>query len=128
MEFEARLGIRSDGGEVVVNNGVVNIQGSSELTLILTAATDYVNEFPTYKGNDYQGLNQDIIESAIIRPYEMLKQTHITDYQRLFNRVSLDLGTNEQTQKTIPERIKAYASGTADPALEALLFPHLGAI
>ena len=122
MEFEAKLGIKTDGKDIVVNNGVMTILKAKTITLILTAATDYVNQFPTYKGNDYQLLNKEVIESAIVRDYEFIKNTHLNDYQRLFSRVSLDLGENEQIQKPIPQRIQEYASGIEDPALEALYF------
>ncbi|MEZ4850176.1 MAG: glycoside hydrolase family 95 protein [Bacteroidia bacterium] len=122
MEFESGMLVQTDAEETVVNDGVIQLKASREITLILTSATDYLNEFPTYKGRDYQQLNREILSRVKSDSYTGLKARHIIDYQELFNRVSLDLGTNEQSDKTIPERMIAYANGTPDPALESLYF------
>ena len=56
--------------------------------------------------------------------YEQLKKTHIRDYQSLFNRVELNLGTDQQAA-TLPtdERLKKYASAPSDLTIAGFVLP-----
>jgi len=60
-------------------------------------------------------------EGASRDGYSMLRSAHIADHQRLFNRVSLDLGHSEAESLPTDVRLKQY-DPAADPALAALYF------
>lgn len=51
-----------------------------------------------YKNPDYKDLCASTVNNAGTKSYDILKQAHIKDYSRLFNRVKLDLGTRHQQQ------------------------------
>ncbi len=51
-----------------------------------------------------------------------LRSRHVAEHQRLFRRVSLDLGTTDAAKHPTDERLKNFASGTADPQLASLYF------
>ena len=53
--------------------------------------------------------------------YTKRKEAHIAAYQKYFNRVSLDLGSNSQIKKPTDRRVKEFSS-TADPQMAALYF------
>ena len=53
--------------------------------------------------------------------YAKRKEAHIAAYQKYFNRVSLDLGSNSQIKKPTDRRVKEFSS-TADPQMAALYF------
>jgi alpha-L-fucosidase 2 len=88
-------------------------------TLILTAATNFKN----YKdvSADPAQRNGAILAAIGQKSYESLKAEHISDHQKLFRRVSLDLGNSPSANLPTDERIAAFAKGT-DPALVTLLF------
>ncbi len=64
------------------------------------------------------------LENGIKKTYSSLKESHISDYQSLFNRVSLNIeGANN---KDIPtdERLLQYGKGNVDKELEILYFQY----
>jgi alpha-L-fucosidase 2 len=54
--------------------------------------------------------------------FDVLKASHVSDYQRYFKRVELNLTNDPVPQETINERLEAYKNGQPDPHLEALYF------
>lgn len=65
------------------------MEGATSLTLVHTAATNYLPQFPDYKDRDYKALNRKTLSSVEGMTKEQLLQEHQTDYQALFNRVTL---------------------------------------
>jgi alpha-L-fucosidase 2 len=59
---------------------------------------------------------------AVDKPYAGLLSDHERDYQALFNRVSLDVGSNENEVLPTDERLEKVRKGEADPQLAALYF------
>src|SRR5690606_2603119 len=53
MELESRMLIETNGEEPTFQDGELRVRSVKKLTLYLTAATDYKNEYPTYTGRDY---------------------------------------------------------------------------
>ncbi len=123
MEFESRILIDADGSEASFLNGKLSVKSAKTLTLYLVAATDYRNDYPDYKGRDYRALNEKTISSLLGKEYDVLLAEHKSDYQSLYSRVSLNLGAPANVLPT-DERLKAYAEGQPDPALEALYFQY----
>ena len=123
MEFESRMLIDTDGEIINLDKGSLTVHSAREMTLILTAATDYVNQYPHYRGRDYQQLNQQTISRTANSSYHDLLSEHISDYQSLFSRVSFTLGSDLSNIST-DKRLLDYAAGGSDPALEALYFQY----
>lgn len=124
MGFESRMLIESDGKRPIFVNGELVIKSANKITLYLTGATDYKNDFPNYNGREYKGLNKNTIASIKQKDYGSLLSEHIADYTNLFSRVDFVLKSVDQSHIPTDERLKAYASGKADPALEALYFQY----
>lgn len=59
--------------------------------------------------------------------YESVKETHLEDYQEMFDRVSLDIGQTV-SDKTTDQLLAAYKNGSASDAekrqLEVMLFQY----
>jgi alpha-L-fucosidase 2 len=67
------------------------------------------------------------LDKAAKRPYAVLLAAHVTDYQALFNRVTLDNGKTDAAIAALPtpKRLAAYKQANAqDPELENLLFQY----
>jgi len=99
--------------------GVVQIRQESETaqTLLIGAATDYYGEDPLETASTH-------VEAASRLEFLHLKEAHIAEHQGLFDRVSLDLGSNEQAEKPTDVRLAEVAAGAADPDLFALYFQY----
>lgn len=124
LGFEAVVRIKSDGkfDRSASARDKIAVSGASYIEIYLTAATQYKNSYPTYRGNDPREANHRVLEPLAKNDYQTIRTQHINDYQTLFNRTTLNLGTSGQPTLTIPERQKQYATGAYDPALETLYF------
>jgi len=124
MAFESRILIDAKGAGLSFENGVLKISAAQKVILYLTAATDYLNEYPTYKGRDYERLNKETITKVAASNYDQMLKEHITDYQSLFNRVIFDLGETEMAELPTDQRLRAYQTGANDAELEVLYFQY----
>ncbi len=117
VRFAAQLEIRTEGGHIVPAPDGVRVEGARAATLVLTAATSYASADPA----------KDCAERLTRLaggPYQALRQAHIAEHQRLFRRVSLDLGGSGRSALPTDERLAAFAKGAGDPALIALYFQY----
>jgi alpha-L-fucosidase 2 len=118
------------GGSVkATESGQLKAEGVRQLTLILTNATSFngFDKNPATQGKDYKALAQNRIKAAAALGYDALKQRHIADYKRLFDRVSLNLGTTDPAIAALPtdEQLLIYTdSAGVNPDLEELFFQY----
>ena len=124
MELESRMLIETDGKKSTLQNGELKIRSAKSITLYLTAATDYLNKYPTYTGRDYKALNEKTIASLKRKNYKQLLSEHQKDYSDLFSRVAFDLKGSDKNKIPTNERLKDYALGKEDPSLESLYFQY----
>ena len=124
MAFESRMLIESGNSDISFEKGTLIISSAKMVTLYLTAATDYLNVYPEYKGRDYEKLNQETIAKVSASNFQEIHKEHISDYQSLFSRASLRLGKAGTTQMPTDKRLEVYQTGAEDPALEALYFQY----
>ena len=120
IRFEARLVVETEGGfRSTMSDGRIAVKDADSATLILTGATNFKN----YKdvSADPAARNTAALAALEGKSYDALRAAHVADYQRLFHRVSLDLGTTPAAALPTDERIAAFSKGN-DPALVALVF------
>lgn len=122
MAYEAKIKVLNEGGTLTPDTDKINVNNATSLTIIMTAATDYENKYPFYKGDDPHKKVENIIAAASVKSYDTLKSTHLKDYQSLFNRVTLDLG-GKQPQIPTNELLATYGE-TKDKYLEELFFQY----
>jgi alpha-L-fucosidase 2 len=124
IKYVARLRAVTEGGETNTADGNLRIEGANAVTLLLAAGTDYKLHPPDYQGDDPQKTTAVQIAKAVTESYRDLRDRHVADHQKLFRRVSLDLGNADTAVGQTPtdERIKAIRNGTADPGLIVLYF------
>ncbi|HKJ68602.1 MAG TPA: glycoside hydrolase family 95 protein, partial [bacterium] len=121
LDFETRVLVTHEGGQKRVTDEGIRVEQADSATLILAAATNYTD----YKqvDGDPQHRCSRVIESIKGLPYQSLKQAHIRDYQELFGRVTLDLGTTSATELPTDQRVLQFAANR-DPQLIALYFQY----
>jgi len=106
-------------GRCTVKDGVLSIDKADEATIYISMATNFIN-YHDISGNETDKCSR-LLNRAYGKDFEKLKLRHIVEYQKLFNRVTLDLGTTPQSLKPTDRRIQEFATSN-DPALAALYF------
>ena len=124
MKYVARLKANAEGGKVTTTGNSLRVEGADAVTLFLTAGTDY-KLLPPYRGGPHEKLTAHQLAVAAAKPYNELRKAHVADYQKLFGRVSLDLGGHEaRTLPTNQRLARMVKRKIPDLDLEALLFQY----
>src|SRR5579862_4632258 len=99
LKYEWQLLILPEGGTVEAGNASLSLKNCNGFVLILGAGTDYVMDCSArFRGPDPHLGVSTRVDAAASRSYESIKAQHVADYQSLFNRVALDLGSASETQ------------------------------
>nr|WP_309500519.1 glycoside hydrolase family 95 protein [Streptomyces shenzhenensis] len=121
VRFRALARARADGGTVASQNGTLTVTGADSVTLLVSIGTSYTDyQDPT---GDHAARAAAPLDTASDVPYARLRKRHVADYQRLFRRVELDLGTTGAAALPTDQRVENFASAT-DPQLVALHFQY----
>ena len=125
MRYAAQVRVIPEGGAVSANaDGSLTVTGADSVVLLLTAATDYANDYPEYRsGVDPMDTVREKMEAAAALGYDQLRQRHEADYTPLFDRMQLDLGQQGSLEPT-DRVLKAYQKEGSNPSLEALYFQY----
>lgn len=117
VRFQALARALTEDGRVTTADGQLRVEDATSVTLLLSIGTSY---------RDYRDVSADPATEAqrhLTRAgeltYDDLRSAHVADYQRLFHRVELDLGTSDAAALPTDRRVVDFASGD-DPALVAL--------
>jgi len=103
-------------GKLLYENKRIEIHNATEVILYVSAKTDY-------KDAGYKLHAKTIMASALVKTYVSQKQAHIKNYQRLFNRVSITLGTTVADSLTTDQRLAQFQQDPrSDTGLPALFF------
>lgn len=120
LKFEARLHVSTTGGRVQASAQQLHVEGASEVTIAIAAATSFVRYNDT--SGDPAALNARTLSAIEGRSFDELRGRHLAAHQALFRRVVLDLGRNaEAEQRPTDERVRGSAN-VNDPSLAALYF------
>lgn len=118
QRYEAQMKARLEGGtsEIVEDNLIVT--GADSVTLFLAANTN----FKSYKelGEDPRGLVEETLEKLASRSFDEIRAEHIVEHQRLFRRLSVNLGDGSGASLPTDQRLANNPSAD-DPGLAALV-------
>ena len=121
LKYTARLRVRAEGGHLSAQGEALQLAGADSATLLLTAATSYRN-YQDVSG-DPAAASQTALDRASARSWDAIRQSHVDDYQTLFQRVRLDLGTSPAAEQPTDQRIVNFQRQN-DPQLAALYFQY----
>jgi alpha-L-fucosidase 2 len=140
FEYEAQLAVMNESGTLELKTGEapptnpwgiavpassLGFEACDSLTLILGAGTNFLQDHrKEWLGKHPHEAVTQRVDSAARKAVPGLLADHITDYQSLFRRFSLDVGATvpEVLGRTTTARLESYAKDqSADPDLEALL-------
>ncbi|MGD8781989.1 MAG: glycoside hydrolase family 95 protein [Ignavibacteria bacterium] len=119
VKFQAHVKIETEGGEVSLTDSSIAVNNTNIATLYISIASSF---------NNYNDISADAgeranshLQNALKKNYEEILKDHIADYQRYFNRVSIDLGVTDSEKNPTNVRIEQFAKGN-DPQLISLCF------
>ncbi|WP_345318677.1 glycoside hydrolase family 95 protein [Novipirellula rosea] len=120
VDYEAQLRPVVSGGSVRFADGVLKVSDADEVTLQVVGATSY-NSATDISG-DATARCEQYLQAIGNKSYAEMRATHVADYQKLFNRVQLDLGTTDAVNKPTDQRLQEIKKGKHDPQFEVLYF------
>ena len=126
IAFAGEAKVLPVGGTAEAKGKVLELRGCNSVLICFTGATDYIlDSSKNFKGAAPQSICSEIIDSVNLNDYEDIKQLHIQDYKRLYERSSVSLGCdNRISDETLPVRLKKFAKNQSDNGLVELLFNY----
>ena len=125
MRFETQLETLLKDGKITTEGNSLKVTNATEITLLITAATDYNLGMLNFdRSIDPATVCSSILKKVSKNSYQLLLKKHLQEYQPIFNRVSLDLGENNQTKLPTDQRLLDVKSGINDPQLVSLYFQY----
>jgi alpha-L-fucosidase 2 len=122
MFFATRLQLTLRGGTSTAANGEIHVDGADEAVIRVSAATSFdgFGRSPSRSGIDPAKGAAAYLSNASSKDYNTLRSRHVADHRRLFDRVSVEIGSDtEQSRLPTDRRIAQFATGN-DPTLPAL--------
>ncbi len=116
MKYITRVKTELKDGAISISNNELVIKDATEAIIYISAGTNF-------KDASFKQKTETILNTAIKTPYAVEKQWHITNFQKLFNRVSVNLGNANNTTETTDKRLISFHNNPdADKGLPVLFF------
>jgi alpha-L-fucosidase 2 len=119
LRFEARACVLPTGGSCRTEGRAIRVRDADSVIAVIAAATSY-KSFRDISGDPAAIVSRQI-EDARRKSFDRLLADHVAAHQRLFHRVSLDLGGADLRDRPTDERIRRAAL-VDDPDLASLYF------
>jgi len=119
VKFQNDVKIVAKGGSVSASDKKLIVNKADEVIIYISMATNFIN-YQDISGN--QAAKADnFLHKAEKKDFVTLFNCHVADFQKYFNRVSLDLGVTDSIKNPTNVRIADFAKGN-DPQLVSLYF------
>jgi alpha-L-fucosidase 2 len=125
LKFHGRLAVVHEGGRMQADSGGLHVIGATSATLYFCAATTFDPSIGASRSERYpEQMTAGAIDAIREKEYADIRNRHLDDHTRLFNRVALHLGESKAPpDMPTDRRISEY--GSSDPGSVELLF-HFG--
>ncbi len=125
MRFASRAKFMVSKGKINALGNTLSITDASEITVILTAATNYnINLLDTDRSIDPASVCDAILNRIGEKSYRNILLDHSAEHQAMFSRVSLDFGPDTLNYLPTNERLERVKAGSGDNGLIALYFQY----
>jgi alpha-L-fucosidase 2 len=121
LKFQTRVTITLEGGSLRADGQQIHVRDARSALITIACATSF-RRYNDVSG-DPAALNDATLRAAAGKSYDQLLASHTAEHQRLFRRVSLDLGHTPDAELPTDERVRRFADGN-DPALATLYFQY----
>jgi alpha-L-fucosidase 2 len=121
LTWEARARITTRGGRVNATSSGLKVTDADSATILLAMGTSYRN-YENTSGNPRDNVLRQL-DRAALKGLRQLRSDHVSEHQRLFRRVSVDLGTTPAAHRPTDVRVASSAQSD-DPQLATLYFQY----
>lgn len=123
MYFAAALQVDVVGGIVTAAGDRLEVTGATALTIVLTAATGFAgyNKAPDTPLEVVKAKATTMLDAAVAHNYAALRERHVTDYKKYFDRMKMELPARGSSALATDERVATFDKAP-DPSLLALYF------
>lgn len=115
VKFRTLLSVESDENKISANGSELLVNGAREIVLKLITTTSYYHK-------DYISHAERDLKQIASKKWDQLFSAHRKEYSSWYERMNLDLYTEEKDNIPTDQRIKAVKEGRIDLQLEKLLF------
>lgn len=124
--FTTLAKLKNIDGQIVSTDSTLGVKNATEVTIYVSVATSFngFDKNPATEGLNDATIAKQQLDAAFKKNYETIKTAHIADYQRFFNRFTLNLGKTEAPNLPTDERLRRYKEGKEDKNLEILYFQY----
>jgi alpha-L-fucosidase 2 len=119
VKFALLTKVKIAGGVVSGEKDRLSVSGANSVTVFVSIGTNFINYHDI--SADEMKRSRSWLSAASGKAYPLLLKDHVKAYQHYFNRVSLDLGTNDSSHHPTDIRVRDFATGV-DPQLVELYF------
>lgn len=125
-KFTTLVQIKKTDGQITNSRESLILKDATEAIIYVSVATSFngFDKNPATEGPDDVNIALQNLNKAFAKPFDKLKESHIADYQKFYNRVTLDLGKTTAPDLPTDERLLRYADGKEDKNLEILYFNY----
>jgi alpha-L-fucosidase 2 len=125
MKFAGEVRLSQSGGTMQSDQGRLQVTGAREITLRITAATDFsIATLDFDRSLNPSAICSGILDAAAGQSDKNLVKRHLAEYQPMFSRVSLDLGGSDLDTLPTDVRLTRMKEGGEDNALIAMYFQY----
>jgi alpha-L-fucosidase 2 len=117
MQYCVKLTIKPEGGKIITGENFLQLKDANSALIYISAGTNY-------KSPDFLSVIEKNLADAFRKTYKEERLTHITKYQKLFHRVSLDLGKDFNSNLPTDARLASFTSSKTDNGISVLYFQY----
>jgi alpha-L-fucosidase 2 len=123
--FTSLVKINNTDGSIVNTDTTLGVKNGTEAIIYVSIATSFAgfDKSPSIDGIAEAIAKKDL-KAAFKKSFDKLKKSHIVDYQKFYNRVTLDLGKTTAPDLATDQRLLRYSEGKEDKNLEVLYFNY----
>lgn len=123
MSFRGAVRVKSDGN-VTYNNDCIVVSDVEDAVIYFTCESSFngFDKHPNLEGKEYKNACLSMLDAVSEKDYKDVLNNHISDYRSYYDRVSLDLGSNNKDKIPTDKRLAQFCSDKNDMGLYALLF------
>ncbi|MFH6993340.1 glycosyl hydrolase family 95 catalytic domain-containing protein [Flavobacterium sp. FlaQc-48] len=124
--FTTLIQIKKTDGKITSSRESLSLKDATEAIIYVSVATSFngFDKNPANEGVDDISIALQNLNKSFAKTFDQLKESHTKDYQKFYNRVTLDLGKTTAPDLPTNERLLRYADGKEDKNLEILYFNY----
>ncbi|MNF60113.1 hypothetical protein D3C84_417200 [compost metagenome] len=124
--FTTLIRIKNTDGTIESSNNSLGLKNGTEALVFVSIATSFngFDKNPATEGVNDKAIASEKLNKAFSKSFDQLKRAHIADYQKFYNRVSLNLWKTTAPDLPTDERLLRYSEGKEDKNLEILYFQY----